>query len=44
MLEPGGGGGGGGGGGQGGYCPLPIFSRSVNPIPSGGGQIIPTYF
>ena len=23
---------------------LPIFGRLVNPIPTGGGQIIPTYF
>ena len=22
----------------------PIFGRSVNPIPTGGGQIIPTYY
>ena len=24
--------------------PLPIFGRSVNPIPTGGGQIIPIYY
>ena len=23
---------------------LPIFGRSVNPIPTGGGHIIPTYY
>ena len=27
-----------------GHCPSPLFGRSVNPIPTGGGQIIPTYF
>ena len=25
-------------------CPPPIFGSSVNPIPTGGGQIIPTYY
>ena len=32
--------------GGGGHCtaPPPIFSISVNPIPTGGGQIIPTYY
>ena len=24
--------------------PLPLFGRSVNPIPTGGGQIIPSYY
>ena len=24
--------------------PAPIFGRSVKPIPTGGGQIIPTYY
>ena len=33
----------GGMGGQGDHCPPPIFGRSVNPIPTRGGQIIPTY-
>ena len=32
-------------GGPGGHWPPPpIFSRSVNPILTGGGQIIPTYY
>ena len=32
--------------GQKGHCPPhhPIFSRSVHPIPTGGGQIIPTLY
>ena len=30
-------------GGPGGPLARPILSRSVNPIPTGGGQIIPTY-
>ena len=35
----------GGQGGQGGHWPpLPIFGRSVNPILTGGGQIIPIYY
>ena len=34
----------GGGGGAGGFMPPSIFSRSVNPMPTGGGQIIPTYY
>ena len=38
MPKPGGGGAGGPGG------PAPIFGRSVNPIPTGGGHIIPTYY
>ena len=38
MPEPGR-----GAGGQRSHCP-PIFGRSVNPIPTGGGQIIPTYY
>ena len=29
-------------GGQGGHLPPQIFGRSVNPIPTGGGQIMPT--
>ena len=31
-------------GGPGGPLVPPIFGRSVNPIPTGGGQIIPTYY
>jgi hypothetical protein len=31
-------------GGPGGPLAPPIFGRSVNPIPTGGGQIIPTYY
>jgi hypothetical protein len=38
MPEP-------GGGSQGATAPPPpIFGRSVNPIPTEGGQIIPTYY
>ena len=32
------------GGGAGEPLAPPIFGRSVNPIPTGGGQIIPTYY
>ena len=32
------------GGGAGGPLAPPIFDRSVNPIPTGEGQIIPTYY
>jgi hypothetical protein len=31
-------------GGAGGATGPPIFGRSVNPIQTGGGQIIPTYY
>ena len=31
-------------GGPGGPLAPPIFGRSVNPIQTGGGQIIPTYY
>ena len=31
-------------GGPGGPLAPPIFGRSVNPIPTEGGQIIPTYY
>ena len=33
-----------GGGGSGATAPAPIFSRSINPISTGEGQIIPTYY
>ena len=36
--------GGAGGGARGPLTPPPIFRKSVNPIPTGEGQIIPTYY
>ena len=30
--------------GQGGRCPPPVIGRSVDPIPTGGGQIMPKHY